>query len=130
MTDVMNRDFTEYMTNAPLRPKREEKPVPYAFSAEEDRCAIRYKMHIQAGMRFSGSNRFDVTVSDMSLAGFSCDALLQIHPGTLCWLNLPGFSSLPSEVVRYDNRGLGCAFAQLLNPAVLDNLIAKYGVKD
>jgi hypothetical protein len=113
MTDVISRDFTEYMTNAPLRPKREEKPVPYAFSAEEDRCAIRYKVDIQAGMRFSGSNRFDVTISDMSLAGFSCDALLQIHPGTMCWLSLPGFSSLPSEVVRYDNRGLGCAFAQL-----------------
>ena len=66
----------------------------------------------------------------MSLAGFACDALLQVHPGTHCWLTLPGLAALEAEVVRHDNDGLGCAFVNLLNLAVLNHYAHRYQVAD
>ena len=100
--------------------------LPYAVAAEEDRCAQRHRLSIPAKMRFSCSSSFPVLVTDMSLAGFFCDALVQAHPGTLCWLTLPGLGALEAEVVRRDHDGTGGAFRNLLNPAVLNHYVAKY----
>lgn len=102
------------------------RSASYAYASEEDRCAPRYKFAIPAKMRFSGSGGFGVTITNMSVAGFGCDALLQIQPGTRCWITLPGLSSLEAEVIHNSNYGLGCAFANLLSPAVLDRYIAHY----
>lgn len=100
--------------------------LPYAIACEEDRCAPRHRLSIPAKMRFSCSSSFPVTVVDMSVAGFACDALLQAHPGTLCWLTLPGLGALEAEVVRHDHQGIGCAFRNMLNPAVLAQFVTKY----
>lgn len=102
--------------------------LSYALAAEEHRCAPRFDLKISALMRFSGSRRFAVEVTEMSLAGFSCDALIQSQPGTLCWLTLPGLESLEAMVVHCFNTGTGFAFANLLDPAVLDHFIAAYPV--
>ena len=104
--------------------------APYAFAAEEDRCAPRQKVAVPAKLRFSGSSSFAVEVTDISLAGFACDALLQAHPGTRCWLTLPGLAPLEAEVVHRNNMGLGCALQTMLNPAVLDRFIASYPPRD
>ncbi len=108
--------------------KKDIPPIvtPYTFAAEEDRCAPRHKVSMPAKLRFSGSSSFATEVSDISLAGFACDALLQAHPGTRCWLTLPGLAPLEAEVVHRHNMGLGCAFRDMLNPAVLDRYIASY----
>lgn len=106
-----------------------EQDIPYAIAADEDRCAPRHKLAIPARMRFSCSSSFQVEVTDMSLAGFACDALLAVHPGTLCWLTLPGLGALEAEVVRHDNNGMGCAFKNLLNLAVFNHYVAKYSAK-
>jgi len=103
--------------------------MPYAMASDEDRCAPRHRLSIPAKMRFSCSSSFPVEVMDMSIAGFSCDALVQAHPGTLCWLTLPGLGALEAEVVRLDQEGMGCAFKNLLNPAVLNHYVAKYPAK-
>lgn len=100
--------------------------APYAFAAEEDRCALRHKVAIPAKLRFTGSSSFASEVANISLAGFACDALLQCHPGTRCWLTLPGLVPLEAEVVHRSNLGLGCSFKDMLNPAVLDRYIASY----
>ncbi|MEP2101572.1 MAG: PilZ domain-containing protein [Parasphingorhabdus sp.] len=100
--------------------------APYTFAAEEDRCAPRHKVAIPAKMRFSGSSSFATEVANISMAGFACDALLQAHPGTRCWLTLPGLAPLEAEVIHRSNIGLGCAFKDMLNPAVLDRYIASY----
>ncbi len=104
--------------------------APYAFMAEEDRCAPRHKVAIPARMRFSGSSSFASEVGNLSLAGFACDALLQAHPGTRCWLTLPGLAPLEAEVIHRKEAGLGCAFRNMLNPAVLDRFIASYPPRD
>ena len=98
-----------------------EDQLPYAIAAEEDRCAPRQPLSIPARLRFSCSSGFAVEVTDMSLAGFACDALLAVEPGTRCWLTLPGLGALEAEVVRHSNQGVGCAFKDLLNLAVLNH---------
>jgi len=108
----------------------DEKHLPYAIASEEDRCAPRQRLAIPARMRFSCASAFQVEVTDMSLAGFACDALMASPPGTLCWLTLPGLGALEAEVVRHSNHGMGCAFKTLLNLAVLNHYVAKYPARD
>ncbi|MEO0440638.1 MAG: PilZ domain-containing protein [Pseudomonadota bacterium] len=104
--------------------------IPYIYAAEEDRCAPRHDVLIPSRMRFTGSNSFSVNVVNISLAGFACDALLQIHSGTRCWLTLPGLGALEASVVHHNNEGLGCAFENMLNPAVLDRYVTHYPVPE
>lgn len=98
----------------------------YTTIAQEDRCAPRASVNIPAALRPSGSGGFAVVVTDLSLAGFACQAVTGMKPGTLCWLTLPGLSGLQAEVVWNNGSMVGCAFAQLLNAAVLDLVISRY----
>ena len=101
-------------------------PDRYATAAQEDRSAPRTKLSITASLRPSGEKGFVVTVHDLSLGGFSCDAVTGMRPGALCWLTLPGLAALQAEVVWNQHGVVGCAFANLLNPAVLDSIIARH----
>ncbi|MEO1920624.1 MAG: PilZ domain-containing protein [Sphingomonadaceae bacterium] len=98
----------------------------YETTAQEDRCAPRARVQIPARLRMSGANRFETVVHDLSLAGFSAAAVSRVHPGTVCWLTLPGLESLQSEVVWWRDCLVGCAFDQLLNPAVLESVLGGY----
>jgi len=108
----------------------DEQLMSYGIAPHENRCAPRYRLSIPAKMRFSCSSSFPVEVTDMSLAGFACDALTASPAGTLCWLTLPGLGALEAEVVRHDNDGIGCAFKNLLNLAVFNHYVRKYPVKN
>lgn len=107
----------------------DEQKLSYPVAPHENRCAPRRRLSIPARMRFSCSSGFAVEVTDMSLAGFACDALMSSPPGTLCWLTLPGLGALEAEVVRHSNHGMGCAFKNMLNLAVLNHYVSKYPVK-
>jgi hypothetical protein len=98
----------------------------YALASGEDRCAVRHKVAVPAKLRLSGCSSFAVNVTDLSLAGFACDAMVQSPPGTRCWLALPGLTPLEAEVVHRSNLGLGCAFQNLLNAAVLERFVTGY----
>lgn len=98
----------------------------YEQSAQEDRCATRTRVHIPAGLRMSGAGRFETVVHDLSLAGFSAAAVSRAHPGTVCWLTLPGLESLQGEVVWWRDCLVGCAFARLLNPIVHDDILGRF----
>jgi hypothetical protein len=97
----------------------------YAIAAQEDRSAPRISLKIPATLRPSGQTGFSVVVRDLSLSGFACEAVTGMHVGTICWLTLPGLGGLQAEVMRNDGIVVGCAFANLLNPAVLDSVIAR-----
>lgn len=98
----------------------------YAIAAQEDRCAPRTRLTIPASLRPSGDKGFATTVRDLSLGGFSCEALARMRPGALCWLTLPGLAALQAEVIWNHDGMVGCAFANLLNPAVFDAVVARY----
>ena len=97
----------------------------YNIAAQEDRCAPRHPLSIAATFRPSGATGFKTIVTDLSLGGFAAQALTNLHKGTLCWLTLPGLGSLQSEVVWNDGNTIGCSFATLLNPAVLQSVVAR-----
>lgn len=98
----------------------------YGIAAQEDRSAPRTKIVIPAQLRASGMRAFQTVVNDLSLSGFSATALNRMHPGSVCWLTLPGLESLQAEVVWWENGMVGCAFANLLSPIVHDNILARY----
>lgn len=98
----------------------------YAAAAQEDRCSPRTRISIPAALRPSGSKGFQTVVRDLSLSGFSATAMTRIHPGTYCWLTLPGMESLAAKVVWWDNGLVGGAFEQLLSPIVLENILDRW----
>jgi len=100
----------------------------YSETALEDRSGERQKVLIPALLRVSGSTGFQVTVRDLSLSGFAAEAFTGQHNGTRIWLTIPGMSPLEAEIVRNDGTNIGCAFHNLLNRAVLDNLVARYRI--
>jgi hypothetical protein len=101
----------------------------YDVAAQEDRSAPRTKIAIPAQLRASGSRSFQTVVNDLSLSGFSATSITRMHPGSVCWLTLPGLESLQAEVVWWENNLAGCAFANLLSPIVHDNIIARYSTE-
>ena len=98
----------------------------YAHAAQEDRCAPRLRITIPATLRPSGSKGFQTVVHDLSISGFSAMAINRLHPGTHCWLTLPGLESLHGQVVWWDNGVVGCAFQKLLSPIIYDAVLARW----
>ncbi len=103
-----------------------EQQSRYALTAQEDRCAPRIRLRIPASLRPSGDSSFPVTVTDLSLAGFACEAVSSIRPGARCWITLPGLSGLQAEVIWNNGFIVGCAFDSLLNGAVLDSIVKRH----
>ena len=98
----------------------------YEDAVQEDRSAPRTRLNIPATMRPSGSPGFTVVIKDLSLSGVACEALTGMKSGTRVWLTLPGLSALQAEIMWNDGTMVGCAFTQLLNPAVLENILARF----
>lgn len=98
----------------------------YDVAAQEDRCAPRFRVNIPSTLRPSASRSFPVVVTDISISGFSCQAVTGMHPGALCWLNLPGLQGQQAEVIWNNGQVVGCAFETLLNQAVLDLIISRH----
>ena len=98
----------------------------YDIAAQEDRSAPRTKIANPAQLRAKGARAFQTVVNDLSLSGFSATAITRMHPGTVCWLTLPGLESLQGEFVWWENNAVGCAFSSLLSPIVHDNILARY----
>jgi hypothetical protein len=98
----------------------------YWLVAQEDRCAPRTRVAIPAGLRASGGRSFQTVVRDLSISGFSASAITRIEAGSLCWLTLPGLGALPAEVIWWRGNTVGAAFAHLLSPIVLDNLLLRW----
>lgn len=98
----------------------------YAVAAQEDRSAPRTRISIPATLRASGSKAFQTVVHDLSLSGFSATAINRLHPGAVCWLTLPNMESMQAQVVWWEGGMVGCAFANLLNPIIHDNIVLRW----
>ena len=98
----------------------------YEDAAQEDRSAPRIRLKIPAQMRPSGSPAFSVIVRDLSLSGVACEALTGMSAGTRVWLTLPGLAALQAKIVWNDGTIVGCEFDNLLNLAVMENVLARF----
>ena len=101
----------------------------YALAAQEDRCSPRMQISIPSMLRPSGTKGYQTVVHDLSLSGFSATAIGRLHPGSKCWLTLPGLESQEAEVLWWENGRIGAAFANLLSPIVFDAIIAKWSTE-
>lgn len=81
---------------------------------------------IPAQLRAAGGRAFQTVVNDLSLSGFAAAAIGRMHPGSICWLTLPGLESLQADIVWWENGLVGGAFTSLLSPIVHDTMIARY----
>jgi hypothetical protein len=98
----------------------------YAQAALEDRCMPRTPVRISAKLRPRGDTGFNVSVCDLSPAGFACEAITSMRPGRLCWLTIPGYEGFEAEVVWNDGAIVGCAFSHFINQAIFDRLVQLY----
>lgn len=98
----------------------------YALAAQEDRSAPRARLTIPATLRPAGANRFQTTLRDLSLSGFSATAISRIPIKTACWLTLPGMDALRAHVVWWERGLVGCAFERLLSPQEYEGLLTRW----
>jgi PilZ domain len=92
----------------------------------EDRCSQRNDVHIVAQLRPSGGRSFTVIVNDISMAGFSCEAITTMRTGARCFLTIPGLESQQAEVVWNNGIIVGCAFSSLMHPTVVERIARHY----
>jgi hypothetical protein len=102
--------------------------APYKTAALEDRSAPRRKLRIPSMLRPTGFKGFSVVVQDISLSGFAAEACTGMKAGTRVWLTMPGMGPLQAEIAWNDGTVVGCAFHNLLNPAVLDSIVERFSV--
>ncbi len=100
--------------------------VSYAVATEEDRCGNREKVHISALLRPSGAKGFAVVIKNLSVAGFSAEALTGMKPGSRVFITLPGLAALQAEIVWNDGTLIGCSFQSILNKAVFEAFVRHY----
>ena len=98
----------------------------FASGSLEDRCSPRADVHIIAQLRPSGGRSFNVIVNDISMAGFSCEAITTMRTGARCFLTIPGLESQQAEVVWNNGIIVGCAFSSLMHPTVVERIARHY----
>lgn len=105
-------------------------PGSYEHSAQEDRCAPRVPVHIEAQVRPTGSRAFATVVRDMSPGGFTATAAERLESHSLCWVTLPGVPAIQAEVIWWEAGLFGAAFCRLIEPEQLAGILAQSRAHD
>lgn len=101
----------------------QEAQRAYAQHSREDRRSVpRERLQLPAKLRASGSHGFSMIVTDISIAGFSCEAATGMGSGTYCWLSIAGLGGQEARVIWNDGINLGCAFSHRLSQSVVDHI--------
>ena len=80
-----------------------------------------------ARLRDRHSNKYDVTLLDLSVTGFRAEAHYALDSGQIVWLTIPGMQGLEATVAWRRGQVIGCSFRNPLYPAVLDHIIKTIG---
>ena len=110
--------------------KQRSPEAGYAKAAQEDRSAPRYHMAIPCLLQFGDGEMLAVDITNISMSGFACDVPRYTPIAGRCQIKIPGFPMMETEAVRRDKTVLGCAFMNLLDPQMLDELVELYKVED
>ncbi len=88
---------------------------------------MRLDVRLSAGLREPGtSQKFDVTIIDLSITGFRCETSFNLTLGQLVFVTIPTLGALEAVVVRRDKFIYGCQFERPLHNAVFDHIAAKH----
>lgn len=96
----------------------------------EKRADPRACVNMPATLRAAGANGFSIRVFNLSLNGFSCEAVTGMREGSRCWITFPGLNSLEARVIWNDGIRVGCELIQLLATPVFDRLVARFETAD
>lgn len=93
----------------------------------DNRQAMRLDVRLSAGLREPGtSQKFDVTIIDLSVTGFRCETSFNLSIGQLVFVTIPTLGALEAIVMRRDGFLYGCQFERPLHNAVFDHIAAKH----
>ena len=97
----------------------------YEWAAQENRCSPHVPIALRALLRPEGEQSFETSVIDLSSGGFAAWCGDRLPYGSVCWLTFPGPEPLRATVVWREDKFVGCAFSDLLAPAVHDSIIKR-----
>ena len=94
------------------------------LSRSDQRDSERYDLHVEAGVRRSGSIAVPAVVTDLSRTGFRVEAEERLPLDTVVWLKLGTLAPLMARVVWSEKLVAGCRFSAPLHPSVVDQFVA------
>ena len=89
------------------------------------RKSERVALELGAGLRQRGGSGVSVQIVDLSTDGFRASTHLELAPGSVVWLRLPGIESYQARVAWKRGQFIGCAFERPLHPAVLRMIVGR-----
>lgn len=88
---------------------------------------MRLHVRLSAGLREPGtSQKFDVTIIDLSMTGFRCETSFNLRVGQLVFVTIPSLGALEATVMRRTGFVYGCQFERPLHNAVFDHIVARH----
>ncbi len=96
-------------------------------SDADHRRQERVSVAMPARLRDRHSNKYDVTLLDLSVTGFRAEAHYALDSGQIVWLTIPGMQGLEATVAWRRGQVIGCSFRNPLYPAVLDHIVRTLG---
>lgn len=111
----METQMTPPLPGSDMVPSMHDWSLPYR------RLAMR------AALRVGVDRSFQTRVTELSTSTFAAEAVSRLHPGTRCWLTLPGLAAKQAEVLGWQGSIVTCRFTEDLSPLILDTLIEKAG---
>ncbi|HZU64829.1 MAG TPA: PilZ domain-containing protein [Novosphingobium sp.] len=101
------------------------QPRP-AEDQHEQRAAPRIRVAVPVIITLHTGQSFHSVVHDLSISGFSASAMVRMEPESRCIMKLPGLAGRQARVVWWNASIVGCAFAEPLTTATLDELVERY----
>jgi hypothetical protein len=98
------------------------KPLLYSEAVREDRCGPRTVLSIKATLIYRGLH-LHVTITDLSIAGFSVHTNYDLETGSRCWLRLPKIMPLSAVIERQESSTFGCSFNRLFDPTIFNQVL-------
>jgi hypothetical protein len=86
-----------------------------------------HELHMPARLRTCGAHSFIVLVTELSRAGFSCEAVSSARTGDPCWLTMPGLGGLEAEIIVNDGKQIIGRFTRMISQSVLDHILKRCG---
>ena len=103
---------------APQSPFTPPRPEP-------DWIPAPARLAIPATLRAGLDRSFHTKVKNLTTSSFTAEAVNRMHPGTRCWLTLPGLAAKQAEVVDWHHSLVTCRFAENLSPLILTSVVER-----
>ncbi|MGH6706227.1 MAG: PilZ domain-containing protein [Sphingomicrobium sp.] len=91
-----------------------------ADSNKKPRKAERVSLRADVDFRRAGDHRYRVNILDFSPEGCRMELPVNVSPGDIIWISLPGLESIQAEVCWVKEWTVGVEFTRPLYPSVFE----------